>query len=245
MPFYPKDPEERKQYEQFLVDRMQKIGSSRTIPKVCEQCGQPFTAKERKAKYCENCKKCIDCGKPISINSIGRRCQSCSRQTPAAIAQRQRLHDATRKNNPAKKAESRRAISEGVKRNHPSKLHPEQWAAHIAKYRPEKVSKLEAIVAPFLPGFTPQLRVKYYAIDFADGEQKIAVEIQGCWHHSCQVCYPGSPTYKTQVLTAGNDKRKNSYLLNDGWKVIYLWEHNLRADVEGTVKKHVYNSEDV
>jgi very-short-patch-repair endonuclease len=100
-------------------------------------------------------------------------------------------------------------------------------------------------VAPFLPGFESQFKIDFYAIDFADPLRKIAVEVQGCWHHCCQQCFPGSPSFSAQRLTLANDKRKHSYLSNRGWRVIYLWEHNIRSHPETTVTKNVQNRKDV
>jgi very-short-patch-repair endonuclease len=79
----------------------------------------------------------------------------------------------------------------------PARIHRAQFAAHIAKYRPEKVSKLEDSVALYLPTFVRQHKVGWYLLDFADPFRKIAVEVQGCWHHSCPVCFPKSPEHKT------------------------------------------------
>ena len=62
-----------------------------------------------------------------------------------------------------------------------------------------------------------------------DEANKIAIEVQGCWHHSCQQCFPGSPTHLTQKQTRGNDLRKNKFLTNLGWKIIYVAEHKIRS----------------
>jgi very-short-patch-repair endonuclease len=112
----------------------------------------------------------------------------------------------------------------------PARIHREQFAAHIAKYRPGKVSKLEDSVALHLPTFLRQYKVGWYSLDFADLVRKIAVEVQGCWHHSCPVCFVGSPSHPTQKAVSGNDKRRTKYLVTRGWKIINLWEHDIRAN---------------
>jgi Uncharacterized protein conserved in bacteria len=97
------------------------------------------------------------------------------------------------------------------------------------------------LVEPYLPGFVGQSQVGYYRVDYAEVDSRIAVEVQGCWYHNCQQCFPGSPNSETQKLNTANDVRKHSYLINHGWTVVYLWEHDIRQDAEETVMKNVYN----
>ena len=211
----------------------------------CKWCGQSFEGRERKASRCDACRLCLDCGKPIK-NAEYRRCGRCARsaanRSDAQNAQLAALHAGIRGDaNPAKRAEVRKAISEAITKNHPSKTHREQWEAHIARIRPGKLSKLEELVAPLLPGFQRQYKVGYYALDFADPDRLLVVEVQGCWHHACPVCYPNGPTYPKQHASLKNDRSKHTYLSNRGWRVVYLWEHEIRADPEGTVQRYVYN----
>jgi very-short-patch-repair endonuclease len=133
-------------------------------------------------------------------------------------------------NNPSKRPEVRKILSESKMGDlNPARKYREQYAAHIAKFRPGKVSKLEDAVANFLPKtLERQFKVNWYSIDFANEKELIAVEIQGCWHHSCKICFPSSPSHPTQYKNCANDKRKHSFLKNRNWKIIELWEHEIR-----------------
>lgn len=69
--------------------------------------------------------------------------------------------------------------------------------------------------------------------DFIDWKKKIAVFIDGCFWHKCPKHYiaPKSnkkywlPKLKKNVL---RDKEINLAFNNFGWKVLRIWEHNLK-----------------
>jgi very-short-patch-repair endonuclease len=68
-----------------------------------------------------------------------------------------------------------------------------------------------------LEGFVTEGRVGPFEIDEAHYEEKLAVEIDGCWWHGCSGCgYPGVRT------TLSNDRSKNSYLEACGWRILRL-----------------------
>lgn len=132
--------------------------------------------------------------------------------------------------NPSKRPTVRVKLSESKRGDlNPARLHREKFAQHIAKYRPYKTSKLETLVAEALPGLKPQHEVGWYRVDLADPVEKIAVEVQGCWFHCCQTCFPGSPSSKPQRLAVGNDRRKHPFLRKQGWQIIEIWEHTIRS----------------
>lgn len=59
----------------------------------------------------------------------------------------------------------------------------------------------------------------YYHIDEAIPEQKIAIEVDGCYWHGCVKCgLPGVANIKNI------DKRKSTYLTNRGWKILRVKE---------------------
>jgi DNA mismatch endonuclease (patch repair protein) len=69
--------------------------------------------------------------------------------------------------------------------------------------------------------------------DFADRKRKIAVFIDGCFWHGCprHGHYPKSNAqfWKNKILTnKKRDKRFNLKLKENGWRVIRVWEHELR-----------------
>ena len=206
-------------------------GSTRllNLTKVCE-CGATFQCSDPKRKRCPKCSVCPHCQTPIRIGYTT--CIKCKRfnKTAKQKAQWDCLHKSIcGDNNPSKRPDVRKKLSEGKMGDlNPARIHRALFAAHIAKYRPGKVSKLEDLVAIYLPSYARQYKIGWYSIDFADPICKIAVEVQGCWHHSCPVCFPKSPEHKTQRITRGNDLRRAKYLLSHGWRLVNLWEHDIR-----------------
>lgn len=216
----------------------------RNIEKICRHCANNFMAADPKNSRCEKCSYCLDCGQYLkSANS--KYCLKCQRKHPSEkqLQQRAKLHTQTRKNNPAKRPDVGRKISESLKKNHParSKKHRQKYIDHMNRIRPHKTSKLEDMVATFIPHYERQFKIGFYAVDFANTKNLIVIEVQGCWYHCCQKCFPNSPEFKTQTLTKNNDKKKKTYLTNRGWKVIELWEHDLRINLEETVSSYVHD----
>lgn len=218
--------------------------------KTCVKCGAAFKSKQQNAKYCPKCKVCSQCGTDLHNDQIPRgTCVKCAPRSDAQNEQLKRLHESIRgENNPSKRPEVRAILSEKIAANHPSKKYPEWWAQHAADIRPKRVSKLEDRVAPYLPEFQRQFKLRYSHVDFADPERKVVVEIQGCWHHCCPICFPDAPQHETQRNTLRNDKAKKTYMVNRGWRIVYVWEHDLKQDWDGTIerlKRDVYDSEEV
>ncbi len=217
-------------------------GSTRILNRTseCRFCGSSFACADPKASRCPTCRGCRHCGKPTRAET--RTCRSCAGEhlSPARLSQLARVHDSIRGDrNPSKRAEVRAKLS-STKRGdlNPARIHRAQFAEHIAKYRPRKVSKLESVVADVLSSMARQHKVGWYLVDLADPERKIAIEIQGCWFHCCQTCFPGSPTTKTQRVTLGNDKRKHPFLKRQGWRVVEVWEHTIREKTTDELREH-------
>ena len=64
-------------------------------------------------------------------------------------------------------------------------------------------------------------------------KKKIAIFIDGCFWHKCPVCFQEPDTRKEFWMkkiqsNIERDKKVNELLQNDGWKVIRLWEHDVR-----------------
>lgn len=199
----------------------------------CNSCGGPFWSRKASSKWCDACKRCPVCGTPKQ-----RPEEFCIRHAPVTQAKRkqlEKLHASMYgQNNPAKRSEVASKIGKGVKANHPPRLYPEKWVAQalfMRSSRPPKRSKLEESVAKKLPEYDRYYRIGPYEVDFADPGRKVIVEVQGCWWQCCQPCFPESPVYPRQRQCVGNDQRKLTYLESSGWKVEYLWEHDLRSEV--------------
>lgn len=73
--------------------------------------------------------------------------------------------------------------------------------------------------------------------DFVFRDQRLAIFLDGCFWHGCPRCYQlprdNRPYWRNKV--AGNrirDRRRSRDLRSLGWRVLRLWEHNLKSPRE-------------
>lgn len=114
------------------------------------------------------------------------------------------------------------------------------WTAALAdRNKPSKLHlRIKAAMdAAGLTNFKTHQVVGHFCLDEADPNQKIAVEINGCYWHGCPKCYPDATKLKKrQSQGRANDERRMTYLRRKGWRVLVLWEHTL-ADAETAVEQ--------
>jgi len=82
-------------------------------------------------------------------------------------------------------------------------------------------------------GFTYQPKGIYGKPDFVNKKQKIVVFVDGCFWHKCPKCYKEPKSRKEFWITKINnnvkrDKEVNKRLKRDNWKVIRVWEHEIK-----------------
>ena len=70
--------------------------------------------------------------------------------------------------------------------------------------------------------------------DFVNKKEKIAIFIDGCFWHKCSEHYkePSSNKkfWKEKInKNIERDRKITKKLKKDGWKVIRIWEHNLKS----------------
>lgn len=79
--------------------------------------------------------------------------------------------------------------------------------------------------------------------DISYTRTKIAVFVNGCFWHRCPYCDPPFPKTHVDFWTdkfnknIERDQRKISELEKLGWKVIIIWECQIRTDLQGCVNK--------
>ena len=77
---------------------------------------------------------------------------------------------------------------------------------------------------------------KYYTIDIAQVDFKIAIEVDGDFFHAnVEKGYPCET--KIQKKNLSNDKRKNAYLELKGWRVIRIWESDINEKPEEQINR--------
>ena len=211
---------------------MQK-GSKRNLNRTgtCGFCNKKFACADPKAARCEVCRKCPDCG--ILTRSRSRYCRKCQKKHPTErqVQQLRVLHASMfGQNNPSKRPEVRKLLSVTKMGDlNPARIYREQYAAHIRRYRPGKISKLEISVGQSIPELKAQYKIGPFTVDFAEPDKLMAVEVQGCWFHCCIMCFPDSPKYPTQHRCLKNDQNKRRFLQENGWSLIELIEHEIRG----------------
>ena len=70
--------------------------------------------------------------------------------------------------------------------------------------------------------------------DFAFRDERLLLFVDGCYWHGCPKCYrrPSSNTEYWDRKVARNrarDKQTSARLRRSGWRVLRIWEHQLRA----------------
>ena len=77
--------------------------------------------------------------------------------------------------------------------------------------------------------------------DIAYPGRKLAVFINGCFWHRCPVCKPSVPKRNTAYWEAKfarnveRDEQTRRALESDGWRVLVIWEHQLKkAELDDT-----------
>ena len=78
--------------------------------------------------------------------------------------------------------------------------------------------------------------------DFVFRERKVAVFVDGCFWHGCPKCYvrPRQNRKFWDAKFATNnerDRKVNKALKAAGWKVLRIWEHELRRKGEGRLRR--------
>lgn len=82
-------------------------------------------------------------------------------------------------------------------------------------------------------GFTYQPKNVYGKPDFIHRKEKIAVFVDGCFWHRCPKHYEAPKSNKkfwSEKIRKNmeRDKKVNKKLRKDGWRVIRVWEHEVK-----------------
>lgn len=84
-----------------------------------------------------------------------------------------------------------------------------------------------------------EFQVKYFSMDFAFPNHKIAIECQGSYYHIDPRIYPNGPINAMQRRNFGRDKAKRKVCCDqEGWIIIELWEPEIN---DGTFKDILQN----
>jgi len=107
-------------------------------------------------------------------------------------------------------------------------------AGFLAQQNSPKITKIALKVANKLTDLKVNHKLEYpfrfYHLDIALIEFKIAIETDGDYWH-------GNPKFHKnlthrQKKRQNDDKRRNTFLINRGWKVLRFWEHDINNNFE-------------
>lgn len=90
-------------------------------------------------------------------------------------------------------------------------------------------------------GFRLQYKI-FGRPDLAFPKNKLAVFIDGCFWHKCPICFV-KPTSHIEFWNKKirnnlkRDKEVNKLLTKNGWKVLRIWEHELKKNPEKICQK--------
>lgn len=78
--------------------------------------------------------------------------------------------------------------------------------------------------------------------DIAYPGRKVAIFVNGCFWHRCPKCQPATPKAHSDFwerkfeLNAERDERKRKQLVDAGWRVVTVWECELRDQPSAVVE---------
>ncbi len=85
--------------------------------------------------------------------------------------------------------------------------------------------------------FIEEYQIKYFSMDFAFPNNKIAIEAQGTYYHIDPRIYPNGPINAMQRRNFGRDIAKRKVCCDQqGWKIIEVWETEIN---DGTFKEYL------
>jgi len=101
---------------------------------------------------------------------------------------------------------------------------------------------IEDFIKPLGIEYTTQLYIKdiHQYCDIYIPSKNAIIEIDGDFWHANPLIFPDGPKYEYQKKHIEKDRIKNEYLLGNGYRLLRLWEHDIRKNVE-IVKENINN----
>jgi len=85
----------------------------------------------------------------------------------------------------------------------------------------------------FYRQFPVDIGDRWVSVDLAIPELKIAVFCDGCYWHSCPICF----NHETRKGIRGADAAITKNLKSKGWKVLRFWEHEIKGNLNKVMEK--------
>lgn len=106
--------------------------------------------------------------------------------------------------------------------------------ANVGKGTHPEVTFRRALRAAGARGYRLNHRAEGVRPDIVFTRQKVAVFVHGCFWHRCMTCRHPLPRSNREFWLAKfrrnrqRDRRKRAVLERAGWRVVEVWEHDLR-----------------
>lgn len=86
----------------------------------------------------------------------------------------------------------------------------------------------------FKINFKAQHAISRMSVDFC--KDNVIIEVFGSFWHCDKKLYPNGPRYALQKINITRDKKREKYLHDNGYSIIYIWEYDIEHSLEETKK---------
>jgi very-short-patch-repair endonuclease len=90
---------------------------------------------------------------------------------------------------------------------------------------------LKTLDIKFIHSYYINTKEHHFIFDFFLPEYNILIEVDGDFWHCNPIKY-SYPKYKTQEINLENDKIKNEWAANNGYKLIRFWENDIKNNIK-------------
>jgi DNA mismatch endonuclease (patch repair protein) len=106
-------------------------------------------------------------------------------------------------------------------------------------------TKIKNYISTLKYDYIQHKQIEYYNPDFVFDNEKKIIEVNGCYWHACPICKPKLRENKNNIL-GHNIRVKNNlkietlrhnFLTTKGYKILYIWEHEINEDFENVKNK--------
>ncbi len=112
-----------------------------------------------------------------------------------------------------------------------------------AKNTKPELTLRKALCAEGIKGYRIHWKKSPGKPDIAFVKKKVAIFINGCYWHRCPFCNPSSPKTHTEFwenkfrANIERDTAKTQALVDSGWKVIAIWECQIKRELSQCIAK--------
>jgi DNA mismatch endonuclease, patch repair protein len=94
----------------------------------------------------------------------------------------------------------------------------------------------DALLRDGVSRFVTHYRIGSARVDLAFVDERVAVQVHGCFWHHCPKCHLGLPKTHREYwrkkfeINKARDKRARANIRKEGWKLVEIWEHEIKKD---------------